>query len=153
MKWGDFRKNMVSSCMEWRKDYEFTDVTLVSGEGKFHKAHKIILSSGSSLLMNILQNAKHPQPLIFLKGIKDHNLKAILDYIYLGEVTIHHDDITDFFAEAQDYQLKGMADIIDEMKGEAINNGPTWDIVQMSKGRHFPIYVPIFQKTYSKYSD
>ena len=117
---------MVSSCTEWRKDDEFTDVTLVSGEGKFHKAHKIILSSGSSLLMNILQNAKHPQPLIFLKGIKDHNLKAVLDYLYFGEVTIPHDDLNDFFAEAEEYLLKGFAEINIEMPEETMTNGKNY---------------------------
>ena len=123
MNWGDFQKNLVTSCIKWREANEFTDVTLVSEDGMFHKAHRIILSSGSSLFMKILQNVTHPQPLIFLRGIKDQNLKAILDYIYFGEVTIHQDNINEFFSEAQDYLLKGIADIIGEMAEEVINNG------------------------------
>ena len=123
MNWGDFQKNLVTSCIKWRDADEFTDVTLVSEDGTFHKAHQIILSSGSSMFMNILQNTRHPQPLIFLKGMKDQNLKAILDYIYFGEVTIHQDNINEFFSEAQDYLLKGIADIIEEIAGEAMING------------------------------
>lgn len=116
MNWGDFQTNMARSCIDWREDDEFTDVTLVSGDGKFHKAHKIILSSGSTFFMNILQNVKHPQPLIVLKGMNDHNLKAILDYLYCGEVTIHQEDLNNFFAEAEEYQLKGLAEINVEMQ-------------------------------------
>ena len=123
MNWGDFQKNMVKCYIKWRKDDEFTDVTLVSGDGTLHKAHQIILSSGSGVFMNILQNSKHPQPLIFLKGMKDHNLEAILDYIYFGEATIPQDTIREFFSEAQEYKLNGIADIIEEMVAESINNG------------------------------
>ena len=123
MNWGDFQKNMVKSYIKWRRDAEFTDVTLVSGDGTLHKAHQIILSSGSGVFMNILQNSKHPQPLIFLKGMKDQNLEAILDYIYFGEVTIPQDNIREFLSEAQEYKLNGIADIFEEMVAESINNG------------------------------
>ena len=133
---------MVSSCIKWRKTDEFTGVTLVSEYGTIHKAHQIILSSGSSLFMKILQNVTHPQPLIFLRGIKDQNLKAILDYIYFGEVSIHQDNIIEFLSDAQDYLLKGIADIIEEMAGEAINNcGNNQDeqLVYGEKERNFRV--------------
>ena len=122
MNWRDFQKNIARSCIGWREEDDFTDVTLVSGDGKFHRAHKIILSSGSTFFMNILQNAKHPQPLIVLKGIKDHNLNAILDYLYFGEVTIHQEYLNDFFAEAEEYLLKGLDEINIEMQGEVMKN-------------------------------
>ena len=77
-----------------------------------------------------------------MRGIKDQNLKAILDYKYFGEVSIHQDNIIEFLSDAQDYLLKGIADIIEEMAGEAINNcGNNQDeqLVYGEKERNFRV--------------
>ena len=62
----------------------FTDVTLVSDDGKYFRAHKIVLSTGSQLLREILHLQFPHEPIIYFHSIKKENLKALLDYMYLG---------------------------------------------------------------------
>ena len=66
-------------------DVNFTDVTLVSGDGIQIKAHKIILSACSQFFQHILVpysvDFSH-KPVVFLKGIEEQELTAILQFMY-----------------------------------------------------------------------
>ena len=35
----------------------------------------------------------HPQPLIYLRGVQSKELYNLLEYVYLGQVTVHRGDI------------------------------------------------------------
>ena len=81
------------------KDEDLTDVTLVTSDGgRQLKAHKIILSSASSLLNNILLRHKHQNPLIFLHSIHLGMLEQILEFIYTGRCEIHQDNLKMFLS-------------------------------------------------------
>ena len=67
LKWNDFQSNVSSSFDRLRKDRDFCDVSLVSEDGKHFESHKVILSSCSPVLKNILKKSKSGQdPFIFL---------------------------------------------------------------------------------------
>ena len=86
LKWNDFQSNWNKALRELREDNEFSDVTLISDDNMKFSAHKILLSSCSSLLKSILKNNSEANPLLFLDGVNSINLGFILDYIYYGEV-------------------------------------------------------------------
>ena len=108
LKWNDFHNNISSSFKEIREDPNFSDVTL-AGEGNQHiEAHKMILAASSKFFKDILQQNKHPHPLIYMRGITGKHLSAILDFMYNGEADIYEEDLNDFLAVAEELELKGL---------------------------------------------
>ena len=97
----DFQDNIVSSFSGLRNDTNFTDVTLISEDGQQMHAHKVVLSLSSPFFMNILKIHKHPNPVVYLKGVKGNNLHSILDFLYYGVVDIYQNTLDGFFALAE----------------------------------------------------
>ena len=50
--------------------------------------HKAILATSSPFFREILTKLKQPRPLIYLRGMWEADLVAILDFIYFGEVNV-----------------------------------------------------------------
>ena len=86
----------------------FTDVTLVSDDNKQFTAHKIVLSACSPILSIILLNHPHPEPIIFFKSVKHEQLQAMLDYMYLGTVSMAQDRVKEWFSTAEELKIKGL---------------------------------------------
>ena len=104
----DFILNVVSCFQELHKDAELSDVTLVCEEDQQIEVHKIVLTASSPFFNAVLRKNKHPHPLIYMKGVKAKALSAIVDFLYLGEANIYHEDISGFFTLAEELQLKGL---------------------------------------------
>merc|ERR1712098_640989 len=68
----------------------FTDVTLVSDDDKHYRAHKIVLSSCSILFSKLLENHSSKEQELFVNfpGIQHQDLKAMLNFMYLGRVFV-----------------------------------------------------------------
>ena len=88
----------------------FTDVTLVSDEGKYFKAHKLVLSSGSFVLDRILQThpTKDQELFIYFPGVQYQDLKAMLDYMFLGQVSVGQEKSENFMQFTRHMGLKGL---------------------------------------------
>jgi len=125
LSYSQFWKDAKNLCQDMFDDTEFTDVTLVSGEGKKFKAHKIILSSCSSLFKNILTNNPNPNPLVYFHDIKDEQMAIIVEFIYTGETSVAKEDLDDLLEVAEKLQIKGLASSHrkDENEGEQEVNG------------------------------
>ena len=104
--WNDFQSHVQVSFGELRTDTDFTDVTLAC-EDQSIKAHKVVLSACSPFFKKLLKNHPHPQPLIYMKGIKTSSLTAIIDFLYLGEANVFQEELDSFLALAEELQLKG----------------------------------------------
>ena len=76
-----------------KQEQDFLNVTLACDVDQLIKAHKVILSAGSLFFRNILSNSKHPEPFIFLTGVRMNILKNIIELIYTGETIIAEDEI------------------------------------------------------------
>ena len=108
LQWNDFEKNAGSTFGEMRKDQEFVNVTLVSDDDKQIEAHKVILAASSSFFDNMLRKNSHHHPLIYLKGVKGKVLVSIIDFIYIGEVTIKPEELEGFMDVGRNLQIKGL---------------------------------------------
>ena len=107
MKWNDFQDLMQVSFGELRIDTDFTDVTLACEDHSI-KAHKVVLSTCSPFFKNLLKTHSHPQPLIYMKGMKASSLTAIIDFLYLGEANVFQEELDSFLVLAEELQLKGL---------------------------------------------
>ena len=107
LKWNDFQSLVQVSFEELRTGNDFTDVILAC-EDQSIKAHKVVLSACSPFFKKLLKTHPHPQPLIYMKGMKASSLTAIIDFLYLGEANVSHEELDSFLALAEELQLKGL---------------------------------------------
>jgi len=108
LKWNDFQANINRSFKDWRGEEDFKDVTLASGDGTTIEAHKVVLAASGTFFQNVLKNSKHPHPLIYMRGMTETDLTSVLDFIYFGETRVCENDLNNFFAIADELQLKGL---------------------------------------------
>ena len=109
LNWNDFQTNVVRSFQQLRHEEDFSDVTLVGDDFKPISAHKVVLSSCSAYFKNVLQNSrKHSHPVLCLQGLRNADLRNILDYIYIGELNIYQEDLEGFMLIAQRLKLEGL---------------------------------------------
>ena len=87
---------------------EFADVTLVCDDDKQLKAHRVVLSSSSSVLKNIFDKNNHQHPLLYLSGISSQVLKGILEFIYTGEVQVEQEELEKFMKISTKLKVYGL---------------------------------------------
>merc|ERR1719234_896002 len=109
LQWNDFKENITSSFRNLREDKDFTDVTLACEDGHQIEAHKVVLASSSPFFMELLKKTKHPQPLIYMRGLKSDDLVAIMDFLYYGEAKVLQENLDAFLALAEELRLKGLS--------------------------------------------
>merc|ERR1719319_1694082 len=79
-------------------------------EDKVIKTHKVVISSCSPVLGNILKFNQNPHPLIYLRGVKYGDLQNLLTFMYQGEVNVLVEDLPSFHEVAEDLQIKGLSE-------------------------------------------
>ena len=109
LQWDDFKDNISSTFAELRGGKDFSDVTLVSEDGKQIETHKIILASSSPFFKNVLIKNKHQHPLIYMKGVKFDQLSSFVDFLYFGETRVDEENLETFLALADELKLKGLS--------------------------------------------
>ena len=109
LKIKDFKENVATLFKSFQNNQDFTDVTLATNDCHQIDAHKIILTALSPVFRNMLQNNQCFQPIIFLRGVNEEQLAAILDFMYKGEAKIDKSNLNEFLKLAEELQLKGLA--------------------------------------------
>ena len=109
LQWNDFKENITSSFRVLREDKEFSDVTLVFEDGQQIGAHKVVLASSSPFFMELLKKTMHPQPLIYMRGLRSEDFLAIMDFLYYGEANVLQENLDSFLALAEELRLKGLS--------------------------------------------
>ena len=99
---------MIVNIQELANDEDFTNVTLVTDGGRTIEAHKVVLSAFSPFFKNLLVNNVHQHPLLYLRGVQHEDLRAILDFIYLGQTKVEMNKVDQFIDLATDLQIKGL---------------------------------------------
>ena len=115
INWDDHNNNFRESLQELKDNENFLDVTLVCDDDTQIKAHKNVLSVGSNFFRNILRKNPHPEPLLYLKGLRHSELLPIVEFIYLGEVEIAQDNLDKFLSAAKDLKIKGLIEMKDSV--------------------------------------
>ena len=129
LKWESHTDYMRQTLHQMMTNTSLTDVTLVSSDQAYFKAHKAILGAGSSIFHDIVnQTSKTNDPFIFLRGIDGFILKSILSFIYLGEVHIEHEKLDELLKASKDLAIRGLT----QKDSEAIsgNQGSINDMVE-----------------------
>ena len=107
LNWNDFQENVTTSIKDFRGD--FCDITLVSEGHKKIEAHRVILAASSNFFRDIFRQNPHPNPMLFMRGIQDDQLSAVVDFMYHGQTNVAQDDLAGFLQLAAELQLKGLS--------------------------------------------
>ena len=127
LQWSDFQENLSASVGNIRAGTDFCDVTLAcEDESDTVAAHRIVLSSGSSFFDRILRKtSSHPQPLVFLPGLRKHHLDSILGFLYLGWARVPHEELLDFLSAARLLGVRGLEGSEEKQVKWQVDRGPT----------------------------
>jgi hypothetical protein len=90
-------------------------VTLACDGGSL-KCHKIVLAASSDYFQKLFIDNNSEHPIVFLKDVKASQVKAILDYMYRGEVSIAQTELPALLRVAELLRVKGMIEESKEAK-------------------------------------
>jgi hypothetical protein len=91
----------------------FVDVTLAV-EGLLLRAHKLVLSACSPYFQTVFASHPAKHPIIILKDVRYSDLRALLDFMYKGEVAIDQDRLPGFLRLAESLKIRGLAEFCQE---------------------------------------
>ena len=109
--WKVFISDFASSSSDLFTKNSFSDVTLVSDDQIQFQAHKFVLSACSPVMKTMLENNTHSHPLIYLKGVSHQELQSILQFMYLGEVTVYSNHVDAFLDIANNLEIKKISQL------------------------------------------
>ncbi|XP_076394493.1 uncharacterized protein LOC105661931 isoform X1 [Megachile rotundata] len=108
LRWNSYHSNMQNSFPSLLDSEQFVDVTLAC-EGRSLKCHKMILSSCSDYLADLLRENPCQHPIILMKDLKFWEIEALVKFMYRGEVNVAHDKLPQLLNAAEALQVKGLA--------------------------------------------
>nr|XP_012220649.1 PREDICTED: protein jim lovell-like isoform X2 [Linepithema humile]XP_012220650.1 PREDICTED: protein jim lovell-like isoform X2 [Linepithema humile]XP_012220651.1 PREDICTED: protein jim lovell-like isoform X2 [Linepithema humile] len=137
LRWNSYHSNMQNSFPSLLDTEQFVDVTLAC-EGRSLKCHKMILSSCSDYLADLLRENPCQHPIILMKDLKFWEVEALVKFMYRGEVNVAHDKLPQLLNAAEALQVKGLAG----PSPSSQNARPTPLLIPQSKSLASQLVVP-----------
>ncbi|XP_064073402.1 longitudinals lacking protein, isoforms F/I/K/T isoform X3 [Vanessa tameamea] len=109
LRWNNHQSTLVSVFDTLLEKGIHVDCTLAA-EGQTLRAHKVVLSACSPYFESVLSQQYDKHPIIILKDVKYAELRAMMDYMYRGEVNISQDQLAALLKAAESLQIKGLSD-------------------------------------------
>lgn len=99
------------------------DVT-ISCQGRFLKAHKIVLGACSPYFQEIFDTHEStPHPIIIMNGYDFEDIRSIVEFMYRGEVMVAETCMQRLLAAAEDLQIKGLSNVRSKRDGGSEREG------------------------------
>jgi hypothetical protein len=117
LRWNQHQTNMLSVFDKLLQSEAFCDVTLACDGGSL-KCHKIVLAASSDYFQKLFIDNNSEHPIVFLKDVLVSQVKAILDYMYRGEVSVAQQELPALLRVAELLRVKGMIEESKESKLE-----------------------------------
>ncbi|XP_014473816.1 PREDICTED: protein jim lovell [Dinoponera quadriceps] len=111
LRWNNHQSHILQAFEALLHSEVLVDVTLVCAESSL-RAHKVVLSACSPFFRRIF--AEHPckHPVIVLKDFTGHDVAALIDFMYRGEVRVGHEELPGLIRAAESLQVRGLSDPI-----------------------------------------
>lgn len=112
LRWNNHQHNLLSVFEDLLHSEAFVDVTLAC-DGLQLKAHKMVLSACSPYFQSLLYNTPDRHPIVFLRDVRYHEMKALLEFMYRGEVSVDQENLSSLLKVAEGLKIKGLAEVND----------------------------------------
>lgn len=113
LRWNNYQSNLASCFDQLLQTESFVDVTLAC-EGQSLKAHKVVLSACSPYFQTLFMDNPCRHPIIIMRDIQYCDLKAVVDFMYRGEINVSQDQITALLKVAEMLKIRGLTDVSGE---------------------------------------
>lgn len=111
LRWNNHRNNLLAAFDQLLHVEAFTDVTLACEDGATLHAHRLVLAACSSYFQALFVNAHTANhPIVVLKDVRACDMRALLEYMYRGEVNIEHDALQGLLRVAESLKVKGLVE-------------------------------------------
>ncbi|PRD24438.1 UNVERIFIED_CONTAM: bab2 [Trichonephila clavipes] len=121
LKWNNHMNNMMDVFKTLYSQESMVDVTLAC-DGLSLKAHKIVLSACSPFFQSLFLENPCKHPIVILKDMKYCELKAIIEFMYHGEVNVAQDQLSALMKTAETLRVKGLAEMPNEKNSSNANS-------------------------------
>jgi len=113
LQWTSYSTSWHRALATLRTTGQFCDVTIVVDDGHL-TAHRMVLTSCSSILARALAACLHPHPAIVLRGINMTQMKGILDFMYIGEAKVEQSVLESFLKAAGELCVEGLIESVNQ---------------------------------------
>lgn len=126
LRWNNYQSNLTNVFDQLLQSESFVDVTLAC-DGHSVKAHKMVLSACSPYFQALFFDNPCQHPIVILKDIKWPELKAVVEFMYKGEINVSQEQIGPLLKVAESLKVRGLADVNSEhdLEGKAVEEGGT----------------------------
>lgn len=113
LRWNNHQTNLLSVFDQLLQVEAFCDVTLAV-DGASIKCHKMVLAACSNYFQSLFMENTCKHPIVFLKDIRFNQIRALLDYMYHGEVSVEEAELPSLLKIAEALKVKGLVESDDE---------------------------------------
>jgi hypothetical protein len=124
LRWNNYQNNLTNVFDQLLQSEAFVDVTL-SCEGHSLKAHKVVLSACSPYFQSLFFDNPCKHPIVILNGIKWDELKAVVEFMYRGEINVSQEQLAPLLKVAEVLKIRGLADVSRAGPGAATSSTST----------------------------
>jgi hypothetical protein len=110
LRWNNYQSNLTCVFDQLLQSESFVDVTLAC-DGHSIKAHKMVLSACSPYFQSLFFDNPCQHPIIIMRDVKWPELKAIVEFMYKGEINVCQDQISPLLSIAEMLQIRGLAEV------------------------------------------
>ncbi|CAF4936922.1 unnamed protein product [Pieris macdunnoughi] len=111
LKWNHHKTNLVEILEALIKVETYVDCTLVVDDQVTFKAHRVVLAANSPYFQSILADVPMDHCSILFPGVKEFEMRALLEYMYTGEVNVTQAHIPRIMKVAEQLEVKGLFDM------------------------------------------
>ena len=135
INWEDFTTACLKKFRNVLGKKEFSDVTLVSSDGKRIPGHQVILASGCTFFEKLLDGEESRKPLIFFRRTDSAVLESLLSFLYEGSAEVAEDQIDQFMALAEELGVEGLAKSDQEIgyEDKCLDQNQREDVIQQQE--------------------
>ncbi|XP_077497692.1 uncharacterized protein LOC144108301 [Amblyomma americanum] len=121
LKRNNHQSNMLAVFYEMLSNEALVDVTLAC-EGLSLKAHKMVLSACSPFFQALFAENPCKHPIVILNDMRYVDLRAIVEFMYRGEVDVSQDDLMALLKTAETLKVKGFAGTNENKNGGLVTD-------------------------------
>ncbi|XP_046383041.1 protein tramtrack, alpha isoform-like isoform X3 [Ischnura elegans] len=124
VRWNSHQSNLQSAFPKLLTNEHFADVTLAC-EARSIRCHKVVLSACSAYFESLLVSNPCQHPIVFMKDMRHRDLRALVDFMYRGEVNVSQEELASLLRAAEALQIRGLSGSDQEVAAAPIGSLPT----------------------------